>query len=246
MYAVMYGDADTVRLLLNYGADPDAANAMGATALIWAVGDPAKAQMLIEYGANVNAKSALGRTALLVAASTSGAGGVVDRLVEKGADVSAKDGLKGNPKLMTGGGGAPAIVEAAKSRDGEALRSLLRDPHVDVNAKDANGGTALTEAVINGHYGERPVAVGGGSFGECVGVDGGVSSADAGGDARRRSDDRVASGGRCSGERRRWSGNHSTGCGRRTRRRPMPRLRWISCCGRARTPRRRISAGKRR
>jgi uncharacterized protein len=33
-----------------------------------------------------------------------------------------------------------------------ALRTLLRDPHIDVNAKDGNGGTALTEAVINGHY----------------------------------------------------------------------------------------------
>ncbi len=152
MSAVLYGNADTVRLLLNYGADPDATNAAGATALIWAAGDPLKAEMLIQYGANVNAKSALGRTPLLVAAPTDGAGSVVQTLIAKGADTSAKDVLKGNPKLMTGGGGAPAIVEAAKARDGVALRTLLRDPHIDVNAKDANGGTALTESVINGHY----------------------------------------------------------------------------------------------
>ncbi len=152
MSAVLYADAAGVRLLLNNGADPNATNAAGATALIWAAGDPEKAALLIDYGANVNARSALGRTPLLVASATDGAGSVVGKLIHKGADVTVRDNLKGNPKLMTGGGSAPAIVEAAKARDGVALRLLLRNADCDVDAKDANGGTALTEAVANGHF----------------------------------------------------------------------------------------------
>jgi serine/threonine-protein phosphatase 6 regulatory ankyrin repeat subunit B len=151
MHAVLYSDATAVRMLLNNGADPNATNAAGATALIWAAGDPEKAALLIDYGSDVNARSVLGRTPLLVASATDGAGSVVGKLIHKGAETNVHDNLKGNPKLMTGGGSAPAIVEAAKARDGVALRLLLRDPKCDIDATDANGGTALTEAAANGH-----------------------------------------------------------------------------------------------
>ncbi len=156
MHAVLYADAEAVHMLLDHGADPNATNAAGATALIWAAGDPAKAAMLIHAGANVNARSALGRTPLLVAASTDGAGTVATRLLAHGADDTVHDNLKGQPKLMTGGGSAPAIVEAAKARDGETLQILLKkhnhDLNFDIDAKDANGGTALSEAVILGNH----------------------------------------------------------------------------------------------
>jgi ankyrin repeat protein len=152
MRAVLYADVNTVRLLLNNGADPNATNAAGATALVWAAGDPEKAHLLLDYGADPNAKSALGRTPLLAAAAVDGAGSVVRRLIENGADTTAQDVLKGTPVLMTGGGSAPAIVEAAKARDGEALRAILARPGVDLAVQDANGGTALTEAVINGNH----------------------------------------------------------------------------------------------
>lgn len=156
MHAVLYSDAETVRLLLDHGADPNATNAAGATALIWAAGDPAKASMLIKAGADVNARSALGRTPLLIAASVDGASTVAHRLLAHGADDNVHDELKGNPKLMSGGGSAPAIVEAAKARDGETLKLLLEkhrhDLNFDIDAKDANGGTALSESVIQGNH----------------------------------------------------------------------------------------------
>jgi ankyrin repeat protein len=156
MHAVLYSDAESVRMLLEHGADPNATNAAGATALIWAAGDPVKASMLIKAGADVNARSALGRTPLLIAASVDGAGTVAHRLLAHGADDSAHDNLKGNPKLVSGGGSAPAIVEAAKARDGETLKLLLEkhrhDLNFDIDATDANGGTALSEAVIQGNH----------------------------------------------------------------------------------------------
>lgn len=155
MLAVLYGDEETVELLLAHGADPNATNAAQATALIWAAGDPKKSALLLDHGADPNAKSALGRTPLLVASGAEGAGQVVQRLLTMGADLSARDQLKGKPNLMTGGGGAPPLIEAAKVRDGKALALLLDGDfgsRVDVNATDANGGTALTEAVIQGNH----------------------------------------------------------------------------------------------
>ena len=69
MYAAWYGDAGSVRLLLKYGADPNASNDAGATALMWAVDDSEKARLLLERGADANARSQDGATPILLAAS---------------------------------------------------------------------------------------------------------------------------------------------------------------------------------
>jgi len=150
MNAVLYGDADMVGMLLRHGADPNATNAAGATALLWAAGDPQKASLLLKHGAFVNTRSALGRSPLQVAATQDGGAPVVGWLVERGADLTARDNLKGAPLVYSGGGGAPPIVEAAKARDGSALHILL-EQGVDVNDHDGNGGTALTEATVQGN-----------------------------------------------------------------------------------------------
>ncbi len=62
MYATLYGDAESVRLLLEAGADPNLRNEAGATALKWAMDDLDKARVLIRGGAEVNARSDDGRT----------------------------------------------------------------------------------------------------------------------------------------------------------------------------------------
>jgi uncharacterized protein len=69
MIAALDGEADSVKLLLENGADPNAQNAAGATALMWAVDDLAKVRLLLGAGADVNMKSKQGTTALIVAAS---------------------------------------------------------------------------------------------------------------------------------------------------------------------------------
>src|SRR5262245_1542581 len=50
MFAALYADANAVRLLLEKGADPNALNDAGATALLWAVDDAEKVQLLLERG----------------------------------------------------------------------------------------------------------------------------------------------------------------------------------------------------
>jgi ankyrin repeat protein len=90
MYAALYGDADSVRLLLNHGADPNIRNDAGATTLMWAVEDPEKTRLLLRHGANVNARSADGQSPLIIAAGRYGSGAVVKLLLEGGANPSEK------------------------------------------------------------------------------------------------------------------------------------------------------------
>ncbi|HUQ92961.1 MAG TPA: ankyrin repeat domain-containing protein [Bryobacteraceae bacterium] len=95
MYAALYGDADSVQLLLKSGADPNARNDAGATALMWAVEDPEKTRLLLRQRADVNARSADGQTPLIIAAGHFGAGAEVTKLLlEAGANLSerASDG----------------------------------------------------------------------------------------------------------------------------------------------------------
>ena len=125
MFAVLYGDAAAIKLLLDGGADPNVRNEAGATALMWAVTDLDKTRLLVDRGANVNAKSEDHRTPLLMASGLPGAAPVVQLLIEHGADVNAKA-----PGLL---GDTTPLVEAAYSGDEAEFRLLLAHG-ADVNA----------------------------------------------------------------------------------------------------------------
>jgi ankyrin repeat protein len=114
MYAALYGDAHSVRRLLDMGANPNARNDSGATALLWAVDDAEKSRMLLERGADANARSNDGRTPLLLAASRFGAGDVVKLLLDHGAKVESQ----------------PVLSAAAAAGD-ESLMRLLIDRGVE-------------------------------------------------------------------------------------------------------------------
>jgi ankyrin repeat protein len=92
MLATLLGDAARVEELLKRGANPNQADAAGATPLMWAVHDIQKTRRFLEHGANVNARSSnLGRTPLLIAAGWPGSVDVLTLLLEHGADLQAKD-----------------------------------------------------------------------------------------------------------------------------------------------------------
>jgi ankyrin repeat protein len=149
MNAAMYGSAAAVRLLLARGADPNARNATGATALIWAAGDAVKARMLVEAGADVNAQSGPGRTPLMVAASVAGNSATVRLLLDKGAKVDVRDRIDPMPVLFSGGGKGTALIEACRTGDLATVEMLL-EAGADVNATDAKNGTALGDAIVYG------------------------------------------------------------------------------------------------
>ncbi len=47
MFAAAYGSTDAVQLLVDAGADVNAANSLGYTALMWSIAEPAKATILM-------------------------------------------------------------------------------------------------------------------------------------------------------------------------------------------------------
>src|ERR1035438_2650529 len=91
MYAAEIGSVDAMRLLMDYGADVNAQNAFGSTALMWSVSDPAKVRLLLDHGAQVNTVARSGRTALIVAAFTNPSAAVVRLLLAQGAKVGVMD-----------------------------------------------------------------------------------------------------------------------------------------------------------
>src|SRR5215469_13137312 len=86
MYAVIYGNADRIERLIQKGADPNAKNDAGATALMWAATDLAKTRVLLNHHADVNARSNDMHTPLIVAARKPGNVAVVKLLLDNGAN----------------------------------------------------------------------------------------------------------------------------------------------------------------
>ena len=120
--AAAYSDAACVKLLLDRGADVNAANQAGGTALMRAAHDYEMSRLLVSCGANVNARSALGNTALILAARPADSHKMVELLLANGADVKA-----------TNNWGASALMSAAAGGDEATVRLLLK------NGADANG-----------------------------------------------------------------------------------------------------------
>jgi ankyrin repeat protein len=85
MYAALYGDAETVGLLLEKGANANSQNDAGGTALMYAIEDVRKIQLLLDHGADPNLQSGDGRTALAIAVGRPGSAAILKLLLDKGA-----------------------------------------------------------------------------------------------------------------------------------------------------------------
>ncbi len=114
--AAMVRDVETVRSLIAAGADVDAAQGDGLTALHWAAknGDVETAAVLIDAGADLAAVTRVDSHTPLHVASSAGNGAVVATLLAAGSD----------PNAMTTTGVTPLHLSAA-SGDIEAVRALL-------------------------------------------------------------------------------------------------------------------------
>src|SRR5258708_1987071 len=135
MAATLFAGADCVAALLDRGANPNAATEDGATALMWAIPDLEKARLLLSHKADVNAKSSnLSRTPLLIAAGYPGTVELLRLLLDKGADLRARDK---NGDLALG---------RAREADVDVARFLV-ERGVGVNEPNAGGATALSRAI---------------------------------------------------------------------------------------------------
>jgi ankyrin repeat protein len=130
-------DAAAVKALLKQGADVNASQGDGMTALHWAAsnGDAALAQMLLSAGANIRATTRLGGITPLHMASQAGHAQVVAALIAAGADTNLATST-----------GATALMLAARSGSSDAVTKLV-ETGADINAKEKGfGQTALMVA----------------------------------------------------------------------------------------------------
>jgi ankyrin repeat protein len=126
--AAMRGDIAQVEALLKAGADVNAAQGDGMTALHWAAerGDARMADMLIRGGASVKAITWIGEYTPLHLASKGGSPEVISLLLNAGSDVKAR----------TTNSGATALHLAAASGSAQSV-TLLLDRGAEVDAREA-------------------------------------------------------------------------------------------------------------
>ncbi|MBD5437053.1 MAG: hypothetical protein HDR37_00480 [Treponema sp.] len=170
--AVEDNNATEVTRLIQAGANVNARDSIGYTALMWAANhyavDAAKA--LIEAGADMNAKDNNGYTALMVTVGK-GSFDVAKVLIEAGADLNARNNDGETALMLTtyrnNARSAKPFIEAgadvnARNNDGKTVSmcaamynavdvlALLIEAGADINAKDNDGKTALMLAEERG------------------------------------------------------------------------------------------------
>ena len=134
--AAQDGDMPTVKDLLAKGANVNAKDESGQTALLWvapARDNPEMIKLLIAKGADVNAKDNQGTNALMIAASQSNPG-ILAELLAAGADINAQNSE-----------GGTALMAAAFRANLDEIKILLAK-NADLALKDKQGRTALDVA----------------------------------------------------------------------------------------------------
>lgn len=137
-HAAGFGTLASMTLLLDKGADVNAANRRKSTPLFWAIHDEAKVRLLLDRGAAIDAKNIDGRTVLYQAASIGNGVPLLRLLLDKGASPDTKSVI-----------GTTPLIVAANRGNADAMR-LLIEKGADVNARTASGATALMAAAGSG------------------------------------------------------------------------------------------------
>ncbi len=134
MYQETTRQPPIIAALLNHGADANAADNDGGTALQEAAScaEPATARLLLNKGANIEARNCFGTTPLMFACTSADSlNPVLPMLLTSGADVNARDRY-----------GRTALINTAEDRNAAAM-ALLLSHGATVDAQSNQGRTAL-------------------------------------------------------------------------------------------------------
>ena len=136
--AAAQGDASSVALLLDRGADIEASNDIGWTPLHLAAAhnaEPAVAALLLDRGADIEARDNDGWMPLHMAAANNAEPAVAALLIDRGADIEARTEI----------GFTPLHWAAALNAE-PAVAALLLDRGADIQTRDDDGWTPLHRA----------------------------------------------------------------------------------------------------
>ena len=170
-HAAGFGTLETMKLLIEMGAQIDARNIRSSTPLHWATSDTEKVRLLLAHGANINAKTERKRTPVALAAMQRFDIAPLRLLLDKGANpnIASFNGQtplmdaaragnveamklllanKANPSAVAGNGTVP-LISAAASRNVEAVKLLL-EHGANVNAMTKRSQTAIFGAASRG------------------------------------------------------------------------------------------------
>jgi ankyrin repeat protein len=146
MHATWLLDTRAMSPLLAAGADPNATNKLGHSAMLLAAGDLAKLKLLLKHKGDLHLRTSDGTTVLMAAAAYGDGFHQVKFLVEKGADVKAESKV-----------GRTALSSAVRAGNVDAVRLLLKagaDPNVRAREpwqqEERGGDTPLITATSYG------------------------------------------------------------------------------------------------
>ena len=161
--AALFGDITITRYLLERGMDANTATVDGYTALYFA-NDPDRMDVLLTHGADLNIQSNTHARTPLHHITGTGSTELIQRLVDHGADVNARDFQGQTPlyralnepdtmrflielgaDINTTDNAGDTVLHAAARRNSDALAYLLK-LGADVNRRDTLGNTPLHDA----------------------------------------------------------------------------------------------------
>jgi ankyrin repeat protein len=144
--SALYGQVDSMRLLLKHGADPTLRSRNGSTALHYAARHSGSRtiNLLIKHGAEVDARDKQGMTSLHVAARAMLVGNI-RCLADHQADVHASDKFGRTPLMLACGWDESTVVRGAQPGGHDTLSVIgeLLKLGAKVNVKSRKGLTAL-------------------------------------------------------------------------------------------------------